>query len=270
MLGDDRGWSAIKDGTLNLSYKNQTIAAQMIVVSDMHLEDSVGTKAKAFFRLIDSLDKKTLEYFVLNGDIFDFCLGNHPYFQKKFRAIGSALTKLAHSGVTVVYIQGNHEFSHKDLGWEGVQFVSKATFQASLKSGVKLAFTHGDNFNAKWHYLIYKQLINLPITLSIASLVPGKLLDQLSLFLAQLSRKNSSNQLLRKEPVLTAANAWLDKTGAQHGVFGHFHTPLSEKRWTKVGQLLSLSSWDEVPNFLSFAQGSFSRVHIDSCGFNEV
>ena len=61
----------------------QAIIESVIIVSDLHIKETNDTKATLLIKLIESIDVSKVEYFILLGDIFDFCFGDSRYFQKK-------------------------------------------------------------------------------------------------------------------------------------------------------------------------------------------
>ena len=79
-------------------------------------------------KIVDWLNyiESSAEEIFLVGDIFDFCYGAHPYFQKKFSKLGEALTNLANQGTKVLFFQGNHEFCLAHLNWPKVEFVKRS------------------------------------------------------------------------------------------------------------------------------------------------
>ena len=46
---------------------------QILMVTDIHLGKMPDARGQALLRLIDQALKWKIEYFVLGGDIFDFC-----------------------------------------------------------------------------------------------------------------------------------------------------------------------------------------------------
>ena len=120
------------------------IHASLVVVSDIHLHRPDDERGQLLLRVLEQVKMGQVEYLVLLGDIFDFCLGSHPYFQRKFELIGAALSDVARSGTRVIYVEGNHEFRLRDLPWEGVHIVENGTHSFELSEGPKIQLAHGD------------------------------------------------------------------------------------------------------------------------------
>ena len=86
----------------------QNIKESVIIISDLHIKETDDAKVTLLINLISSLDVSKVEYFILLGDIFDFCFGDSHYFKKKYKRIGQSLSLLAQKNITVLFFQGNH------------------------------------------------------------------------------------------------------------------------------------------------------------------
>jgi len=93
--------------------------APLLVVSDIHLNHVEDDRSRLLLNLLEGASRSEVEYLVLMGDIFDFCLGSHPYFQRKFSAIGKALERIVESGSQVIYLEGNDTLQMASLTWRG-------------------------------------------------------------------------------------------------------------------------------------------------------
>ena len=242
----------------------EKIRDRVVVVSDIHLTEVHDSRGQMLSDLINRLDPDQVEYFVLLGDIFDFCFGASTYFKQKFKPIGDELTQLARKGVRVVFLQGNHEFSLDELAWEGVDFVLSRDYQLKLADDLSISFTHGDRLGAPWHYKLYLAITRSYWFRCAGLLCPQSLLDKLCLKISIGSREKSSRSKIPHKTILKNMEQWLSKLGTEHGIVGHFHIPYQANQ-PKKGKLLGLCSWDQ-PNALGFDGKNFYRYYFKGLG----
>jgi UDP-2,3-diacylglucosamine hydrolase len=235
--------------------------AELVVVSDVHLRQPDDRRCRLLVNLVRQLGQTT-EYFVLNGDIFDFCFGDSSYFRDKFQELGEALQTAVKQGIKVVFIEGNHEFHMECLGWNGIEIVKEHSRTVTLRSGTTIKIGHGDLITDDRAYRAFRGLIKSDFVRGVAKRVPGRWLDAYALKHAKVSRGQDRYRKLDHHRILAAFSRFLSDGDYHHGIIGHFHVPYAEKRETADGLMLSVESWDQ-PNALTFDTGSFYRVFFD-------
>lgn len=236
-------------------------SAELVVVSDVHLRAAGDSRYRILLELIGQISKTT-EYFVLNGDIFDFCFGDSAFFREKFHEIGEALDRLAKTGVKVVFIEGNHEFHIEELGWTNIEIITTHSRPIKLRSGVHIKIGHGDLITDDPLYRAFRGFVKSGLVRQVAKRLPGHWLDAYALRHALLSRSRDKYRTLDHHRILRAFGKFLGDDDYDHGIIGHFHVPYAEKRETSDGWMLSVESWDQ-PNALTFAGGHFYRIFFD-------
>ncbi|MES2743821.1 MAG: metallophosphoesterase [Bdellovibrionota bacterium] len=243
--------------------------AALIVVSDIHLSQSADERALTLLALLSEIEKSSVDTFCMLGDIFDFCLGSHPYFQKKFAPIGAALERVAASGTRVIYLEGNHEFRLKDLPWRGVEVIPNGTTLIPLGNGQIVQAAHGDMIYSHRRYKTFRYAVKSRFVTGVATLFPGTFLDRLTSKTSEVSRSADAYRPIYHEKILHAVDDWMEKKkdkieGETHyGIFGHFHVPYAEpRRDLKEGAVLSVDSWDK-PNALVFLRDGISRIWLE-------
>jgi UDP-2,3-diacylglucosamine hydrolase len=241
-------------------------SAELVVVSDVHLRQPDDQRSQILMGLIGQLSKST-EYFVLNGDIFDFCFGDSAYFRRKFEALGAALADAVKRGVKVIFIEGNHEFHMEELGWDHVEIIKTHSRPVQLKSGMKIKIGHGDLITDDKAYKAFRGLVKSGFARAIAKRMPGSWLDGYALKHAKVSRSQDKYRKLDHQRILSAFERFLDDGDHVHGIIGHYHVPYAESRSNGKGMMLSVDSWD-VPNALVFAQGNFYRLFFQGSAEN--
>ena len=122
-------------------------------ISDMHLGTS-GCNAELLLDFLKSVQPETL---YLVGDIIDgWRLKRGWYWPPLHNDIVRRVLKLAHKGVRVVYVPGNHDEALRDftgLNFGGVEVVPEAIHVTA--DGRRLLVLHGDEFDgvvlyARW------------------------------------------------------------------------------------------------------------------------
>lgn len=238
-------------------------SASILVVSDIHLSHIGDKRAQALLHILREIPRAKVEYLVLLGDIFDFCLGSHRYFQGKFQAIGEALEAVAASGCRVIFLEGNHEFKLASLPWQGVTFVPEGTIHLQTQSGQRIQCAHGDMIYSHRPYKIFRSIVKSWLVTSIARLLPGPIMDKLATTSSEVSRAQDQYRSIKHEPIVAAVDGWLEQGKAEFGLFGHFHVPYAEgRRDQSPGGLLSVESWDR-PNVLALKDGRFYRAYLE-------
>lgn len=229
-----------------------------VIMSDMHLCGPGDANAKMFLRMAHTLRRFDLEAVVFLGDIFDFYLGNHPYFKKKFSFWLEVSATLARR---VIFLEGNHEFHCQNKQWPGIEVITAFDYRLSLQDGTDLQLTHGDLLVRDRGYRLLRLILKSKLSSVVGRRLPGRMLDRCSALVARLSRLRTRAQACDQVEVRHRAAAWIDRSPASIGIFGHFHFPCAY-RSPQGKKVISLSSWDN-PNILIYLAGKFYRGH---CG----
>jgi UDP-2,3-diacylglucosamine hydrolase len=82
---------------------------RIFFTSDLHLSDASPEKNSNF---IQFLQKELVpgDCLILGGDIFDLFIGRGAFFQKKYSLIIRVLKDAMARGVSIRYVEGNHDF----------------------------------------------------------------------------------------------------------------------------------------------------------------
>ena len=92
----------------------------------------------------------------------------------------------------------------------------------------------------------------------LVSLLPGSLLDSLSLYFSAYSKDHNESRFFPKQKILDSIQVWADTLVCKHAIVGHFHYPFDEPRTSGGGRIMSVESWDR-PNLLLYDGTSFKR-----------
>ncbi|MCB9229402.1 MAG: metallophosphoesterase [Deltaproteobacteria bacterium] len=245
---------------------------KLMLISDVHLRDPKDLRYDLLMGLLDSVPDLGITSLVFLGDVFDFCFGASHYFREKFFSVGEVLSRLADRGISVMFMQGNHEFFPEHLRWRGVHFVSDRDLTILLKDSTALSLTHGDRIFAPWHYHLYHRLSRSFLFHWGGLLCPQAQLDRLCLKISARSRIYSEDKDLNHKQLMHVMRSWLSQRdgslpeaqNSHFGIFGHFHIPYDFQAMGETpGRLLCLKSWD-TPNYLLYVSGRCERYEYDA------
>ena len=225
-----------------------------VIMSDLHLRTATDSTSHLFMTVLTQLRRYELHALALLGDVFDFCLGNHHYFQQKFSFCATALHNCAQR---VLLLEGNHEFHLAHGKWLPAEICTSFDYCLSLPDGSSIQLTHGDLLVPDRAYRLLRLMLKARLSGQLAACLPGHMLDHLSAKVAALSRRR--NQECDTQRVQHYAAAWIDACMASTGIFGHFHLPLV-CRSPQGKLLLGLDAWTR-PNFLLYSAGKFYRAY---------
>lgn len=230
-----------------------------VIMSDLHLRTAADPTSQLFVAVLAHLRGYELHTLALLGDVFDFCLGSHPYFQKKFAFCAEALQDCA---ARVLLLEGNHEFHLADGNWLPAEVCTTFDYCLPLPDGGKVQLTHGDLLLPERGYRLLRRMLKARLSGYLATRLSGQLLDTISTKIAELSRRRSSGRTCDAQRVQYYAAAWLDRSPSDTGIFGHFHLPLVCR--SPQGKLLfGLDAWT-TPNFLICKTHKFYRACVTS------
>lgn len=230
--------------------------SELLVVSDIHLRGPQDERYLVLCELIDTLATLELKTFVLLGDVFDFFFGFKRHYTKKYAALGAALQRLAASGTTIYFYEGNHEFDLLATKWPHVNFVVEGDIALTFADGKKVLLNHGDLIYSSPEYRRFRSFVKSAFVKWAAFLLPSWLLEGYALHHAKVSRSRDAYRKLDHRALFQHCAEWLKSNHADIGVIGHFHVPYNEG--TPDRRLLSVNSWDKI-NFLAFKEGRTYR-----------
>jgi UDP-2,3-diacylglucosamine hydrolase len=233
-------------------------------VSDLHIRSDKDEKAQIFLRFLHLLEKKpTPVTLVLGGDIFDLWLGDHTYFQKKFKGIVDQIRKLVELKHSIYYFEGNHDI-HLQKFWQdqvGVTVYTEPEFL--LFDDLVVRFEHGDQMDPDDHgYHFLRWLLRTWFFRWLIFSLPDAVVVKLGQSASQMSR--SYTDRLRDETRIRNvmhdhAERIYNKRPFDAIVHGHVHLRdeyLFEAEQKKVASF-NLGSWDQEYPVLVLDKGKW-------------
>ncbi|MBL6990043.1 MAG: UDP-2,3-diacylglucosamine diphosphatase [Bacteriovoracaceae bacterium] len=218
------------------------------VISDVHAKAGNKSYQTLLSFLKNELVQSSSEIYLL-GDVFDFLIGNHELYFELYFEFFEILLGLLKKGVTVHYIEGNHDFHIKklfnnflkknDLN-QSCLLVHKQELIVDIEDK-KICFTHGDEIDQKnYTYLRYKKLIRSPIFKFIANYSPFAFIKWIGSKLEYKS-KNSKYKSAASEQIYYEAfhKLLLQTTPCNTVICGHTHVQvdfiMDDIRYINIG-----------------------------------
>jgi UDP-2,3-diacylglucosamine hydrolase len=204
------------------------------IFSDLHLTALDEPLGVAFLQAMGELQGPG-DALVLAGDIFEILVGNSAYFKEKTKPFLEVIRELLHRGVSVFYIEGNHDFHLSGLLPPGVLISSDSIrIQVTHSSGSPktIEVVHGDLLDPEDRgYLLMRRIFrSSPVRLA-AELLPGGIIAGIAGLLSRDHSQKSAQlpeswSLERRERLRALFHADAEKRrelGADFVVMGHCH-----------------------------------------------
>lgn len=239
-----------------------------LFISDVHLEDADGLKARLLIRFFDEVVSRFRRLYIV-GDLFDVWPGTDSHLTRRFQPVLKALENLVDIGCEVNYIEGNHDFCLGDFFSRslGVR-VHDASHVAEL-GAYRVFMSHGDLVNpSELGYHVLRKILRAGPVQFTRSLVPGAWVYELGKRSSELSRNikcsvdNEKESIIREVYRKSASN--ILAMGYDVVVMGHTHLPddviLTVDHRQK--RYINLGDWVKNFTYLEFdGQNFYTKSH---------
>jgi UDP-2,3-diacylglucosamine hydrolase len=225
-------------------------------LSDIHLKNLDQPDAHVLLGFLEDVGSRTrATHLFLVGDIFDFWLGGHEYFVRKFSPIVDHLRRIVACGVEVHYFEGNHDLYLRDF-WQdrlGIQVhVRACLFELG---DLQVRVEHGDLLDpADRGYRFLRRLLRTPVIEYAGSRLPGGLLALIGRVASRTSRQyTSQHKTISDERARTTIRSHAERTILEEPfdliITGHVH--VRDDHELEVGgrkaRSVNLGSWADGP-----------------------
>jgi UDP-2,3-diacylglucosamine hydrolase len=199
----------------------------ILAVSDLHIW---GNEDPLYQSLITLLREKAApgDTVVLAGDLFDLFVGNKSIFLKQYSQFIETLIQASNRGVTIHYIEGNHDFLIGNA-FQKAKGIKVHADQVSIAlEGKKFYFAHGDLVDPyDYGYRLMRAFFRSRAMKLIVKLIPGKFLEHIGKSSSQLSRAGHAELPHKKiEPLRRQFRNYAAEqlaNGYDFVVLGHCH-----------------------------------------------
>jgi len=232
-------------------------------LSDIHLKSLNERNGNILLRFLLSLQDQTrpATHLFLLGDIFDFWVGDHTHYEKKFQPLVTAILQLQKQGLKIVYLEGNHDV-HVVQFWRRHGIECHVEDQYLELAGQVLRISHGDLINPNdTAYLRYREFVRRWYMEKLAHRLPAAQLERIGKVASLKSRKRSVGKREdRSEQMRKLIRSYAEKCYAEKPfdllITGHMHV-IDDWSWQPTGtqktsRSINLGSWWQEPKVLQW------------------
>lgn len=228
-----------------------------IFIADAHLINPDDDNYRKILKFLATLRGTTDTLYIL-GDLFEYWIGYRTVPSPAYTPVVRELQALRDSGVSIVYLEGNHDFHlepfFKTLGIE----VHRGPAEVII-DGKRVYLCHGDQINNKEiGYRLLRSVLHGCIIKMLTGAAPISLTAAIARKMSHSSKKNHGSNRVRWDfrGILKAFAANRFQTGYDIVISGHFHTPFMEI--TDNGServLISLGDWISQFSYAEWKDG---------------
>lgn len=204
-------------------------------ISDLHIKKLGDLPSSLFEKFINSNQVRESDSVFFLGDIFDFMVGNHLQYLRKFNFFFDAILKLIKQGKKVYYIEGNHDFHierimkefslNNDLNTS--QFYHSKRSIHEIINNKNFYFSHGHEIDENRSYQNWKKIYSSkPFKIFIDSILPYKLVEKLGNKASKDSKKRGMQTFIyekSQEMYRHGAKLLIEKESIDFLITGHTH-----------------------------------------------
>lgn len=238
-------------------------------VSDLHLKSEEKDKAKLFINFLSSIDS-TVTHLVLLGDVFDFWIGRHSYFQKKFPKIIGQLQRIVQMGIQVHYFEGNHDIHLKKFWQDEVGAKVHPEKHVFRFGNLIVRAEHGDLMNPEDKgYLFLRWLLRTKPMEILSYQIPGQIVGWIGERSSQVSRVYTdriTRDYTQKVIDFTRTYAMQECQKEEFDLIITGHTHIKDDFEFTLGdrkrRSVNLGSWLDQPKFFSVTPDEQQFVYL--------
>lgn len=170
--------------------------SRLWIFSDLHLTDPQSPLFNSFLKELTK-PQSANDAVIFAGDIFDFVVGGSGFFREKFAVFFEQVQELSRRGVSLYYIEGNHDFHLRGLfAFAGtpVKFENEAVIlSVNTANGKKMLYiAHGDLVDlSDKKYLALRRFFRSQPLQQVLRHIPGRAVEKIG---SALSRSLEDKQ----------------------------------------------------------------------------
>jgi UDP-2,3-diacylglucosamine hydrolase len=239
--------------------------ANLAIVGDVHLRRD-DEALPDFLAFLDDLGERCSRV-IFAGDLFEVWLGKRELEQPHHGAVLSCLASLRERGVSLRYVEGNHDFNVGPCyGGDPFDDVDGELLEESF-GGLRILVAHGDLANSEdRRYRRWRTFVKSRLTWTLFNLLPlGRRFRAAEALERRLRRTNLEfKREFPEEQILAYASEYLG-AGYDVVVLGHFHTErdLLVGAPRPRGRVMVLPEWKGSRRHIEVDRGGAARF-VDS------
>ncbi|NTV97617.1 MAG: UDP-2,3-diacylglucosamine diphosphatase [Chlorobiaceae bacterium] len=222
--------------------------ASTFFISDIHVglqdKETEQLKLDNLERLFAIVSAEGRSLYML-GDILDYWLEFRHVIPKGFTRLFCLLSSLVKSGIEVVYIAGNHDFSLGCFFQEELGVRTLYGVQDVLIDGSRFVLAHGDGLGSgDLGYKLFTRVIRTPFNISMLSRFHPDFAVWLIKGYSRFSRENKpDNRVFETDRLLDFAEKLATERDFNYFICGHNHVCGITKLKTDGKTYMNLGSW---------------------------
>jgi len=233
-----------------------------LFVSDAHLAPDDTARQRALARFL--LDFPGLTHLCINGDLFDFFFGFRSREMAGFDTILTALRELTDRGVTLHYVEGNHDFclGPRFAARYGAHVHPEGT--ALTLGDQRVWVEHGDRANPEEHLEhLFRWLFRTRAAHLLAEVVGPTRLQRFGRWLDRATTSAHYNVRDTAHPCFHDYAARRLGAGFDVVILGHAHVPGDEvvERDGRRGRYLNSGDWLAHRSYVTWDESAGFQLH---------
>ena len=166
---------------------------RLLAISDLHIQDSQDPIYRSLIQLLDQFGTRG-DTIVLAGDLFDLFVGNKTLFLQRYQDFFHAINMACERGVTVHYVEGNHDFLMKKAFQACPSFHHHThSFDFEI-AGKRFFVEHGDLVDkSDYRYRALRAFFRSPVIKAFVKVAPDSWIDWIGKSSSETSKKYRPN-----------------------------------------------------------------------------
>ena len=128
-----------------------------VFVGDAHLQGRKDPNQSNFCDFLDNL--KDIDHLFIMGDLFEYWVGYNRFIHHHYKPVIDGLIGLAHRGVKIIYMEGNHDFSLEPFFAATIGADVYPDTADIRYDGKRLLLSHGDVIDEKRSYVFLRAFL---------------------------------------------------------------------------------------------------------------
>lgn len=227
---------------------------RVVFIADGHLKGLEDTNQKSLVKFLDGL--KEVDTLAVLGDLFDFWTGFNDVVYYRYLPVLNSLLKLKERGTSIVYLEGNHDFS---MGPFFTDVLGASVYPDSCEiavDGRKIYLSHGDTIFMTRGYSMWRSFLRSPLFTMTAKATTPAFVASIAESLSHKSREYNRGKAIEDKLRQFARGRIAE--GADVVVLGHSHVPgiYREDAGGRKGFYANPGSWADR-SYLIYNNGEF-------------
>ncbi|MBI5468174.1 MAG: UDP-2,3-diacylglucosamine diphosphatase [Deltaproteobacteria bacterium] len=198
---------------------------KIVFIADAHLKGLDDPNQKTIVEFLDSL--RAIDKLVVLGDLFDFWTGYNRVVERNYRPTLDALVRLKKRGASIVYIEGNHDFSMGRFFTDTLKAEVCPDSAVLDLNGKKYYLSHGDTVRMTAGYRLWRSFLRSPLFAVTAAVVRPAGVWKVALYLSERSRGHHNREASRHNATEKSLREFAAKKiseGVDGVIMGHSHS----------------------------------------------